>query len=146
MKWLHGYYLKTKGARFPSKWNLLRSVGKDMLSAQAQLKLEWIIFYHTISQGNAMQTAAHFGISRKTFHKWLKRFDEKNLLTLEEKSRAPKRTRQREINLIQRGRIRILRKRHLRWGKMKLQRRYLREYGEHISSWKIQKVIEQEHL
>ena len=26
MKWLHGYYLKTKDARFPSKWNLLRSV------------------------------------------------------------------------------------------------------------------------
>ena len=146
MKWLHGYYFKTKDAFLPSRWGLLRSVGKDTLSAQAQLKLEWIIFYHTVSKENAAQTAAHFGICRKTFHKWLKRFDEKNLLTIEEESRAPKRTRQREINHLQRGRIRILRKKHLRWGKMKLQVRYKKEYGEYISSWKIQKVIEDEHL
>ncbi len=146
MKWTHGYYLRTKDTLLPSKWSLLRSVGKDMLSAQAQLKLEWIIFYYTISREHTAQTAKHFGISRKTFYKWFNRFNEKNLLTLEEESRAPKRTRTREISLLQRERIRILRKRHLRWGKMKLQVRYKKEYGEYISSWKIQKVIEEEHL
>jgi transposase InsO family protein len=147
MKWAHGYYFRTKDdLRISSKWNLLRSVGKDTLSAQAQLKLGWIIFYHTVSQKNATQTAIHFGVCRKTFHKWLKRFDERNLLMLEEESRAPEKTRQREISLLQRGRIRLLRKKHLRWGKMKLQVRYKKEYGEYISSWKIQKVIEQEHL
>jgi transposase InsO family protein len=128
------------------KWQLYRSLGKDKLSFAAQLKLEWIIFYHTIGSKHVTQTAAHFGIARKTFYKWLKRFDEKNFLTLEEQSRAPERTRTREISFLQRERIRILRKKHLRWGKMKLQRRYLREYGEYISSWKIQKVIEEEHL
>lgn len=128
------------------KWHLLRLVGKDTLSLKAQLKLEWILFYYTIAKENATQTAVHFGISRKTFYKWLKRFSQKNLLTLEEKSRAPQKTRQREISFVQRERIRILRKRHLRWGKMKLQVRYRKEYGEYISSWKIQKVIEEEHL
>jgi len=140
------FYYSTKDNAIPNKWHLLRLLAKEQINITAQLKLEWIIFYHTISDENAAQTARHFGISRKTFYKWLNRFNEKNLLTLEEKSRAPEKTRQREISLDQREKIRILRKKHLRWGKMKLQRRYLKEYGEYISSWKIQKVIEQEHL
>jgi transposase InsO family protein len=140
------FYYPTKDNAIPNKWHLLRLLAKERISITAQLKLEWIIFYHTISEMNAAQTARHFGICRKTFYKWFNRFNEKNLLTLEEKSRAPEKTRQREISLAQREKIRILRKKHLRWGKMKLQRRYLKEYGEYISSWKIQKVIEQEHL
>ena len=34
----------------------------------------------------------------------------------------------------------------MRWGKMKLQRRYIKIYGTHISSWKIQRVIEDNNL
>lgn len=128
------------------KWILLRKLGKDKLTPQAQLKLEWIIFYYTVSKENARKTARHFGINPKTFHKWKGRFYEKNLLTLEEHSRAPERTRQREISFIQRERIRNLRRKYIRWGKMKLRRRYFTIYKEYISSWKIQKVIEQEHL
>jgi len=142
----HEFYIRAKTVPIPFKWELIRSVGKSSLSAQAQLKLEWIIFHHTVSQENVAQTSRHFNISRKTFYKWLRRFNEKNLLTLEEESRAPKRTRQREINILQIVRIRKLRKKHLRWGKMKLQTRYKKEYGEYISSWKIQKVIEEERL
>lgn len=140
------FYFSTKDKVTPSKWHLLRLLAREQINITAQLKLEWIIFYYTISKEHAAQTAKHFGIARKTFYKWLKRFDEKNLLTLEEQSRAPEKTRQREISFLQRERIRILRKKHLRWGKMKLQTRYLKEYGEYISSWKIQKVIEEEHL
>lgn len=128
------------------KWHLLRLVGKGVLSAKAQLKLEWIIFYYTVGKRNALRTASHFGVNPKTFHKWKRRFNEKHLTTLEEHSRAPKRTRQKEIGILQRERIIKLRKRNIRWGKMKLQRRYIKIYGEYISSWKIQKVIEEEHL
>jgi len=140
------FYFPTKDKVTPNKWQLLRLLAKEQISITAQLKLEWIIFYHTICQGNAAQTSTHFGIARKTFYKWLKRFNEKNLLTLEEQSRAPEKTRQREINFVQRERIKILRKSHMRWGKMKLQRRYLKKHGEYVSSWKIQKVIEEEYL
>lgn len=129
-----------------NKWILLRLLGKDALSDKAQLKLEWIIFYHTLGNNNVLFTAKHFGINPKTLHKWKKRFNERDLLTLEEESRAPDKTRQRDISSMQRLRIRTLRKDHLRWGKMKIQRRYIKTYGEYISSWKIQKVIESEHL
>ncbi len=142
----HAFYLRSKPIAIPNKWELIRGLGRDKVSAKAQLKLEWIIFYYTVGNKKAVPTARHFGINPKTLHKWLKRFDEKRLETLEEVSRAPHRKRQREINHLQRIRIRKLRIAHLRWGKMKLQKQYKRDYGEEISSWKIQKVIESEHL
>lgn len=140
------YFFKERPIQDISRWQLLRLRGKSTLSSKAQLKIEWIIFYHTLGKRNAKRTAAHFGICRKTFHKWLRRFNEKNLLTLEEESKAPHKTRQRDISSLQRIRIRRLRKEHMRWGKMKIRRRYFKEYGEYVSSWKIQKVIEEENL
>ena len=128
------------------RWTLLRLRGKDSLTDKAQLKLEWIIFYQTVGESNALKTASHFGINPKTLHKWKSRFNEKNLSTLEEVSRAPHKTRTRDISFIQRDRIRKLRKKHIKWGKMKLKRRYLLVHGEQISSWKFQKVIEEENL
>lgn len=142
----HAFYIRSKPIAVPSKWELVRRLGKEKLSSQAQLKLEWIIFYHTVGKENATETAKHFGITRKTFHKWLRRFGETRLETLEEVSRAPHRTREREISHLQTIRIRKVRLAHMRWGKMKLQKQYKKDYGEKISSWKIQKVIETEQL
>lgn len=81
------YYFEAQDPHMPEKWTLLRKLGKEQLSEKAQLKLEWIIFYYTVGNTNATSTANHFGITRKTLNKYLKRFDEKNLLTLEEQSR-----------------------------------------------------------
>lgn len=145
-KYQNFYFFKEKDIPEMDVWQLLRLRGQDILSSQAQLKLEWIISYHTVFEQHAKQTAAHYGISRKTFYKWYNKFDSKNLSTLEEASRAPEHTRQRDISSLQRARIRKLRKAHLRWGKMKLKERYKKEYGEDISSWKFQKVIEEEQL
>ncbi len=140
------YFFKGKDIPDINKWQLLRLRGKDTLSEKAKLKLEWIIFYQTVGKENALLTAKHFGINPKTLHKWKKRFNEKDLLTLEEKSRAPFKTRQRNISLLQRERIRNLRKEHLRWGKLKLRERYEELYGENISSWKFQVVTMEENL
>lgn len=140
------YFSVKHDVYIPDRWMLLRRLGNKALSPTAQLKLEWMIFYYTVGEENALKTAQHFGINPKTFHKWKGRFDEKNLSSLEEHSRSPQKRRQREIGTLQRFRIRTLRQQHLRWGKMKLQRRYKVLYGEQISSWKIQKVIEEEHL
>lgn len=142
----HAFYIRAKPVRIPSKWDLIRSVGKDSLSIKAQLKLEWIIFYHTVGKRNATSTAEHFGITRKTVHKWLSRFREEDLTTLEEESRKPANTRQKELSFIQGRRITQLRMKHLRWGKMKLQKLYKKTYPEYISSWKIQRVIEERKL
>lgn len=127
-------------------WQNLREEARKKLSSKALLKLEWIIFYHTSGNKNAKTTALHFGITRKTLHKWMKRFNTEHFLELEEYSRAPIHVRKRQIALFQRARIRTLRTRYQKYGKMKLASLYTQEYKEKISSWKIQKVIEEENL
>src|SRR3990167_4382601 len=110
------------------------------LSKEARKRLEWFIWYEEHGT-NASLTTRHFGISRQCFHEWKKRFDGKNLRTLESGSRAPKRVRQREITPLEEGRIIELRKAHLRWGKEKLAVLYKTTYGTPISSWKVQYTI-----
>lgn len=119
------------------------------ISKEAKNRLEWIIYYYEKSDLNASQTARHYGISRKTFHKWFNVFNEDNLYTLyllQNQSKAPKNVRQREITPLEEQRIIKLRKKWIRYGKIKLKIKYQQEYGEEISSWKIQKVIEKYKL
>jgi transposase InsO family protein len=135
-------YFPTKDAPLKEKWVRVRAVAEEIgLSPLAREKLEWIIFYHTVGKENASFTASYFGLTRKTLHKWLKRFDEKNLLTLEEKSRAPIQKRNWEVTQGQEERIISLRYAHLKWGKRKLKRLYLKTYQETISTWKIERVV-----
>ena len=114
------------------------------LSKQAKLRLRWMDYYHKTS--NAALTCRHFGISRKTFYYWLKRYNPYNLRTLEDKSRAPKHKRKPEITPLQEQRIVNLRKKYLRYSKIKLAVIYQRIYQEKISSWKIQRVIQKYKL
>jgi len=142
-----GYYLVPK-IKLLDKHERWRRVAKILkITKQAQLRLEWIIHYY---EGySATDTARHFGITRKTFYKWFPEFDEDNLYSLrklEDRSRAPKRVRQREITPTQEQRIIALRKKYIRYGKNKLAKIYEREYGEKISSWNVQKVIEEKKL
>lgn len=140
------YYFKANDKPLPEKWNLLRGVGEKALSFPARLKLEWIIFYFTQGKKNAKVTAKYFGINRKTLHKWLKRFDEENLRSLEEDSRAPHKVRGWEVTRKQEERIISLRKKHIKYGKEKLKVIYKREYKEEISAWKIERVIRKHQL
>ncbi len=131
--------------RLLDKQERWRRVAKILgISKVASQRLEWIIYYYD-HQRNASLTCRRFGIARKTFYKWYREFDEDNLYSLyklADKSKAPKRVRQRQISQTEESRIIALRRRHMRWGKMKLKRLYENTYGETISSWKIQRVIE----
>lgn len=111
------------------------------LSRQACLRLEWLIYYETKGEKNAQKTCRHFGIAPKTFYKWRKRFDGVNLRLLETESRAPNRTRKREMTPLEEARVVELRKKHIRWGKIKLAKVYETMYGSAISSWKVQYTI-----
>jgi len=114
------------------------------LSPEARKRLKWMDYYRKCQ--NVTKTCRHFDISRKTFYYWKRRYDPSNLLTLEDRSRAPKNTRQKEITPQQESRIVFLRKQHLVWGKLKLQKLYRNIYQEKISSWKIQYTIQKYKL
>jgi transposase InsO family protein len=138
------WFFPVKPIKLLNEYDRWRKVAKILkISKEARLRLEWIIYCR---EGyDASQAARHFGISRKTFYKWYGRFDPDNLHSLhrlEDRSRAPKRVRQREITSTQEQRIIRIRKEHVRWGKEKLAIVYKEEFGERISAWKIQKVIE----
>ncbi len=127
------------------RWGALRSLASlPQLSPEAKKRLAWMDYYHKTR--NAALTCRHFGISRKTFYHWKKRYNPFHLESLEEHSRRPKRTRQWEVSRMEEFRVLSLRRRHIRYGKEKLKILYEREYGQPISSWKIQRVIEKHRL
>lgn len=118
------------------------------LSQQAKNRLEWIIYYHTTANKNARLTCRHYGIAPKTLYKWFNVFDEMNLHTLENKSRAPKNVRQREYTPMQYERIVKLRKKYIRYGKTKLLKLYQQLYSQDktISNWKVQCIIQDANI
>jgi putative transposase len=116
------------------------------LSTSARLRLEWMIFYFTVGKGKGTVTAKYFGIARQNFVKWKKRFNPNDLTSLEEHSRAPKKKRSWTVIEKEEKQVKKVREAHMRWGKEKLKREYLRLYGETISTNKIQKVITKHKL
>lgn len=133
--------IKLLQAPFDKHENWRKQAKLLKLSKEACQRLEWLIFYESTAKKNASLTCRHFAIIPKTFYKWKNRFDEKNLRTLEDQSKAPKKTRQKEITGTEESRVISLRKEHMVWGKMKLQELYHREHQEEVSSWKIQYTV-----
>lgn len=115
-----------------------------ILSREAKVRLKWMDYHR--KHRNASKLCRYFGISRKTFYKWHKRYNPWNLSSLEERSRKPKNTRNWEVKRIEEFRILSLRRKHIRWGKMKISKLYENEYNSPISSWKVQRVIEKHDL
>lgn len=125
-----------------------RNVANELgLSSQAKEKLEWMIFYQSVGNKNAALTAKYFGISRKTLHKWIARFDERNLKSLEEVSRAPHKKREWMVTMKEEEQIKTLREQtKCRYGKKKLKVLYNETYNEDISTWKIESVVRKYQL
>lgn len=115
-----------------------------VLSKGAKKRLAWMDHYRKTR--NVAKTCRHFGIARETFYEWKRRYDPFRLESLEEKSRRPSRTRRWEVSRIEEFHILRLRRAHIRYGKMKLQKLYEDEYRTPVSSWKIQRVIEKHRL
>jgi transposase len=142
-------YFKRKPIVLGDKYVCWRGVADKLkLNAQERLRVEWMIYYEKEAGGNATKTCHHFGISRKTFYKWYKRFNDskQNVESLKNLSRRPHHVRQWEVTGIQESRIRRLRKKNMHYGKRKLKVLYGKEYGEEISCWKIERVIRKYRL
>jgi transposase InsO family protein len=141
--WFLNYYDYSK----LDKWSVLRDTAKSY-DSKVQIRLEWMIFYEEISGQNALNTSSHFGISPKTFHKWHKRFikSKMNVEYLKDQSKSPLNKRKPVINTLEESRIFNLRRKHMRYGRKKLQKLYITEYKETISLWKIERVIRKHRL
>jgi len=107
-----------------------------------------MIFYYREAKKNVTKTCRHFGISKKTFYKWLNRFKEskEDVKSLRDLSKKPINTRRWEVTTIQEDRIRYLRAKYIHYGKKKLRVLYKKEYQEDISCGKIERVIRKHGL
>jgi transposase InsO family protein len=88
------------------------------LNRTAQVRLRWMDFYR--KNKNVALTCRHFGISRQTFYRWLKRYEPLDLTTLEERSHCPRRRRQPTWSFPLAEKVLLLRLQFPRWGKDKL--------------------------
>lgn len=88
------------------------------LSRAAQVRLAWMDFYRRTQ--NVALTCRHFGISRQTFYRWLKRYEPLDLTTLEERSHCPHRRRRPTWSFLLERKVLTLRLQFPRWGKDKL--------------------------
>lgn len=140
-----GYYLISQLKLSKNKYERWQKVSKKLkLSKKACQRLNWMIFYETEAKHNAKKTCRHFAIARSLWYYWRKRFDETNLRTLEDEFKAPKSTRKKEYTGTQYERVVMLRKDHIRYGKVKLLKIYQKKYPDdkNISSWKVQCIVE----
>ncbi len=144
----HAYILSHRQWAKPVKARAerLRAIAKEQgLSREARGRLEWMLWYEG-NGGNARATCRRFGVPPKTFYVWKKRFSDVNLRSLEDHSHRPHRVRTPTITPEEERRAVCLRQLYPHYSKMKLAVLYRDRYGYALSSWKIQRVIQQYRL
>lgn len=126
----YGISMQTYGTIFPKTKPLDRLT---VLSKPAKQRLKWMDYYHT-NACNARLTCRHFDISPDVFYRWKRRYNPRNLSTLEDdkSSRTPAKLRRPETDPRLVARLKGLREQYPRWGKKKLWKLLQRE-GYHTS-------------
>ena len=79
-----------------------------------------IIRHYEVATKNKAKTARYFGISRAIFYRWIQRFNTKDLSSVKEQSRRPKRVRNAQWSYELINAVKQLRQQYPRWGKDKL--------------------------
>lgn len=112
------------------------------LSKGAITRLFWIDFCKS-HQGNISLTCRHFGISRDTFYLWYKRFNPRNLKSLEDdlKNRRPKKVREMTTLATVQNIICTLRRNDPEKSKYEIKAELRDIYGIKIGYNTVQKVI-----
>lgn len=109
------------------------------LSAEAQRRLK-IIDWHLANGENVSRTCRHFTISRQTFYRWLKRYNPRDLRTLESHSSRPRRCKQPTWTREEILAVKDLRERHPAWGKLKLVVLLARQ-GLYLSASRVGRIL-----
>ena len=119
----------------------LENIYPCKLSREAKLRLRVIDYYLNKSGRNVSLTARYFGVSRTFVHKWLKRFKNNNLATLETRSRRPKHFRDVQYDVEVVNVIRKIRREYPTFSAVKISVLLLRDYAIRISAATIGRII-----
>lgn len=114
------------------------------LSTEGKERLEWMI---QIDKGMTIQDIAReYNIGKSVIYKWKKVFFEYFLQSLETRSRKPHNIREGKEYIEKEKRVIKIRQENIMQGKMKLKQIYKDTYGEEISSYYIQKIIDRHKI
>ena len=118
-------------------YSLKAVYGINDISREARVRLTVLEFAktHPVSV-----TCRRFGISRATYYRWKKRFDPRNLRSLENRSRRPKKIRKPKWSVELIERVRTLREEYPGWGKAKIAVLIRRE-GFNVSESTVGRII-----
>lgn len=114
------------------------------LSKEARQRLKW--FDHYRKSGSVSKTCRYFGISRKTFHKWKKRYLKYYLPSLESHSRTPKRFRSSKIPFEVVLIVKKLRTKYPYYSKYKLTVILKRDHAVSLSPSTVGRIIKKHNL
>jgi len=114
------------------------------ISKEAKTRLQW--FDYRRSCGSIAKICRSFGISRKTFHKWNKRYNPRLLSSLENHSRRPKNVRSSKIPIEQILLVKNLRTRYPYYSKYKLAVIMKRDRGIVLSASTVGRIIRKHNL
>jgi transposase InsO family protein/transposase-like protein len=109
--------MTTYGYILPKAGLLLRLNTNLSLKAKHRLK---VIDWHRANGENQSLTSRHFGVGREALREWLKRFKERGIKGLEDKSHRPHKVRERKIPLATQDEIVKLRKLNPCYSKYKI--------------------------
>jgi len=117
------------------------TIGKRIgdISHEASNRLKWFDYYRAHGN-NARLTCRHFGISPQTFYRWFKRYNPKDLKTLESRSHRPKHVRLPTYSTELVNAVLRLREAYPRWGKEKLAV-LLRRENIHVSTSMVGRIL-----
>jgi len=96
--------------------------------------------YYRSHGENASLTCRHFGISRQSFYRWKRRYDPRDLRSLEERSHRPRRLRQPTWSHELVMAVLHMREQYPRWGKDKLVV-LLRKQGWRVSTSMVGRIL-----
>jgi len=129
----------------PQSNTLLARATAQGLSAEARGRAAWIAAY--LERGRSVSdVCAEFGITRGTFHRWMKRFNPDDLTSLEERSHQPKSVRQSSVSAEIVEKIRGYRQAQPLLGKERIAELLRIESGVSLSSSTVARIIERECL
>lgn len=109
------------------------------LSKRARQRLKWMDYYQEHG-GNGRLTCRHFDISPQTFYRWKRRYNPRDLRSLEDRSRRPKHLRQPTWSPELAQAVLRLREKYPRWGKDKLVV-LLRQEGWQVSTSMVGRIL-----
>ena len=123
---------------YKKRWHNAFASPPQSLTPKANMRLKWMDYI--LAGNNVLKASRHFDIPEATVRYWYKRFNPKNLKSLEERSKKPinKRTSPISIEYVQK--VIDIRTKYKGWGKVKIQK-LLKDEGIHIGQSRIQKII-----